>query len=462
LITPAIVTGSVSRPGDADCFRFRAMAGEELTIEVNAARSKSALDSRVEVLDSDGRPVEQVVLQATRDSWFTFRGKDSDISDDFRLHNWAEMELNEFLYAGGEVVRLWLYPRGPDSGFKVYPGSGRRRTFFGTSPLVHALGAPAYVVTPLPPSSQPPPNGLPVFRLNYENDDDPDRRFGADSVVLFDAPAEGEFVVRLTDVRGFGGEAGFGYSLSVRPRQRGYRVAPASGGLKVSPGSAREVTFTAERFEGFDGPIRIDIAGMPAGFSSSSPVEIEAGQASAIALISAAAGAASPDEAADRAVRVTATARVAGREVVQELGSLGDLEAGPPPKVTLEILPADDRSAVAGAAGVPLAFSIRPGETISARVRAVRHGFDGRIELGGDDSGRNLPHGLYVDNIGLNGLLIVEGQTEREFFITASRVAQPGTRLFHLRTSADGSQASPPAVIRVLPAAAAASTVPAR
>ena len=127
---PALISGSVSSPGDADVFRFHAREGEALTFEVNAARSKSKVDSRLEILSAAGEPIEQVVLQATRDSWFTFRGKDSDISDDFRVHNWAEMELNEYLYADGEVVRLWLYPRGPDSGFKVYPGSGKRHTFF--------------------------------------------------------------------------------------------------------------------------------------------------------------------------------------------------------------------------------------------------------------------------------------------------------------------------------------------
>jgi hypothetical protein len=71
--------------------------------------------------------------------------------------------------------------------------------------------------------------------------------------------------------------------------------------------------------------------------------------------------------------------------------------------------------------------------------------------LGLEDSGRNLPHGVFVDNIGLNGLLIVEGQTEREFFITASPVARPGVHEFHLRATADGGQASAPAVLRVLP-----------
>ena len=57
-----------------------------------------------------------------------------------------------------------------------------------------------------------------------------------------------------------------------------------------------------------------------------------------------------------------------------------------------------------------------------------------------------------MDNIGLNGLLIVEGQTEREFFITASPIAKPGTRRFHLRATADGGQVSKPAILHVLPA----------
>lgn len=450
---PAMIKGSVSAAGDTDIFRFHAAAGEELTLEVNAARAKSKLDSRLEVLHPDGSPVEQVVLQATRDSWFTFRGKDSDTSDDFRLHNWAEMELNEYLYANGEVVKLWLYPRGPDSGYKVYPGSGKRQTCFGTPALVHALGAPAYVVTPLPPGSQPPPNGLPVFHLNYENDDDSYRRLGADSQLLFTAPADGDYFVRLTDVRGFGGEKDFGYTLAVRPRQPDFKASVGGTGPKVSPGSGREVTFSVERSEGFDGPVRIDIANLPAGFSASTPVEIEAGQSPAIAVINAAPDAANPDATADKAVKVTATAKIGGKDVTRDLGTLGDIQLGPAPKVSVEILPDADRSYVKDIQGQPLELSIQPGQTITAKVKATRHDFGGRIELGGDDSGRNLPHGLYVDNIGLNGLLIVEGQTERTFFITASRIAKPCTRLFHLRATADGGQASRPVLIRVLPPA---------
>ncbi|MBX3746763.1 MAG: hypothetical protein KF833_15750 [Verrucomicrobiae bacterium] len=458
---PVEIEGSIDRPGDADLFRFQARAGEPMWLEVIAARAQSRLDSRIEVLHADGRPVEQVVLQATKDSWFTFRGKDSDTSDDFRVHNWAEMELDEYLYANGEVVRLWLYPRGPDSGFKVYPGEGRRHTFFSTTPLVHALGAPCYIVTPYPPGSDPAPNGLPVFRLNYVNDDDPSRRHGTDSMLPFTAPADGEYLARVTDVRGFGEGSGFHYVLALRAPRPDFEVSLQGLNPKVSPGSGRELIFRAQRHEGFDGPIRIEVNGLPSGWDTSAPVEIEAGQVGAVAVLYAGADAGDPDDEADRAVTVTATAVIAGREVKKPIGGLGNLQLGAPPKVTVEILPSEDRSVVQTRPDGLLEFSLRPGETLTARVRATRHDFEGRIEFGNEDSGRNLPHGLYVDNIGLNGLLIVEGQSEREFFITAAPKAQPGSRLFHLRARADDGQASRPALIRVLPVEALA-TLPGR
>ncbi len=443
------VRGRLDQPGDVDHFAFRAEAGEALMLTVDAARSKSSMDSRLEILDGRGRPVEQVVLQAVRDSWFTFRGKDSETSDDFRLQNWAEMELDEYLYANGEVVRLWLYPRGPDSGFKVYPGEGRRQTMFGTTPISHALNEPAYIVRPIPAGSQPAPNGLPVYRIPFQNDDDPSRQAGTDSVLLFTAPATERYVVRVSDTRGFGGGTNHFYTLSIREPQPAFSVKVEGLDPKVSPGSGRELRFVATRREGFQGPIRIEVGGLPPGFLASTPVELEAGQVRAMATLHAAPDAVAPDDALDRAVKVTASATIGGRLVTVPLGGLGNIQLDKAPKVTLEILPGPDRSVVREEAGKPLELVLRPGQTISARVRARRNDFKARIEMGNEDSGRNLPHGVYVDNIGLNGLLIVEDQTEREFFLTAAKKAPKGTRMFHLRTSADGGQCSLPVVVRV-------------
>ena len=130
----------------------------------------------------------RVLLQAVRDSYFTFRGKDDTESGDFRVFNWQEMKLDEYLYSNGEVVKLWLYPRGPDSGFGTYPGQGSRWGYFDTTPLAHALGEPCYIVEPHPPGTKLVPNGLPVFPLNFENDDDSHRELGKDSRLLLHRP----------------------------------------------------------------------------------------------------------------------------------------------------------------------------------------------------------------------------------------------------------------------------------
>lgn len=447
IVVPTLVSGSIGSAGDADCFRFAARAGQPLVLEVIAASGnpKSALDSRIEILDTRGEPVQQVVLQAVRDSWITFRGKNSTISDDFRVQNWEEMELDEYLYLGGEVVKLWRYPRGPDSGFMVYPGFGSRHTFFHTSAITHALNEPAWIVEPLPPGTTPVPNGLPVFPIPYENDDEPTRRLGTDSHLIFKAPSDGEYVARVTDVRGFGGSAGFHYTLGIREPKPSLTVGIDGKNPKVSPGSGRELLFTATRIEGYEGPVRIEIDHVPTGFTFHGPIEIEAGQRRAFGVLSAAEDAPDPDAAADQAVRVRAVATVEGREVVKDLGTLGDIQLGGKPKVTVEILPSGESPQ----AGQPLEFVIRPGETITARVRATRHDFKGRIEFGQAEAGRNLPHGVFVDNIGLSGLLIVEGQDEREFFITAAPKAKPGQRLFHLRAGPDGGQVSLPARITI-------------
>jgi len=86
---------------------------------------------------------------------------------------------------------------------------------------------------------------------------------------------------------------------------------------------------------------------------------------------------------------------------------------------------------------------------ISAVVHIERNGFDGEVTLGGDHSGRNLPHGVFIDNIGLNGLTLLAGENDREFFITAAKWVPDQSRLFHLRTEVEGNQTSWPILLHV-------------
>jgi len=453
IAVPGVATGAVHNASgtepDVDHFRFTAKAGETWVLEVSAARDKSPLDSQIEVLTADGERIPRVLLQSVKDSYFTFRGKNGSQPDDFRLFNWEEMELNELLYCNGEVVKLWHYPRGPDSGFLMYPGEGPRWGYYDTTGLAHALGEPCYVVEPHPPGTSLIPNGLPTFTIYYENDDDARRELGADSRLTFTAPADGDYIVRLKDVRGQQGEK-YTYSLTVRPQQPGFSVALRDPKLAISPGSSREFRLLATRRDGFDGPIEVRIDGLPEGYTVTSPVVIEAGQIEAIGLVTAAPGAPEPPKEIEKSIILTATAMINDKEVTENVAGFTEFKAGPAPKVLARIVPHESGAKpVAAPENGPLEFEIEPGQTIMLKLVIDRKGFDGVLPFGNADAGRNLPYGVYVDNIGLNGLLLLEGQTEREFFVTASKVTAEQSRVFHVRTTADGAQATPPVILHV-------------
>ena len=71
------------------------------------------------------------------------------------------------------------------------------------------------------------------------------------------------------------------------------------------------------------------------------------------------------------------------------------------------------------------------------------------MPLGKEGSGRNLPFGVFVDNLGLDGLLVLENQQERVFFITADASTPEQVRPFHLTTTVLGGQSSRPVLLRV-------------
>ena len=467
---PATIRGGISEAAneseDQDLYRFSAEAGQSWIVEAKAVGKNAKLDSFVDILDSFGKPVLRTRLQALRESYFTFRGKDSSTSDDYRLHKWEDMELDEYLYSGGEVNRLWLYPRGPDSGFKVYPGFGKRYSFFGTTPISHALGDVAYVVRELGRDEVALPNGLPVFPIYYENDDDGERKDGKDSKLHFSVPETGDYFLRIRDARGFGGED-FTYEVKIRQPKPDFSIAVSGSKMEMPLGSGREWKVTARRIDGFDGPISISMNGLPEGFVATNPLVIEAGQQTALGSIYATSeariasakpakesnegGAAGeepeveePKEQAPAMaeVQLKARAEVDGQEIVHELKTKLQISLKEIKEVQLQLVDIETGEELKE-------LKLFPGQTISAKVVVQRNGTKSRIGFGKDDSGRNLPHGAYVDNIGLNGLLITEQVSEREFFITGAPKVPAGRRQFHLRADTKGNPTSKPIWIEV-------------
>ncbi len=450
------VDGSTIEKTDRDLFRFDARAGQPLLLEVRAARDKSPLDSRIEILDTLGQPVPQVVLRAVRDSYFTFRGKDSKTNNDFRIHNWQEMDLNDYLYSSGEVVKLFLHPRGPDSGFVVYPGSGSRTTFFGTTAMSHALHEPCYIVRPYPVGTKFQPNGLPTFELNYENDDDPLRKYGNDSRLTFVAPEDGAYLARISDVRGLSG-ANFTYELQIRTPQPDFRVSLSHPG-EVHRGSGQEFTVTANRMDGFAGPINVTIEDIPDGLHITTPLIIEAGHNVARGTIHFRTGTDAPTKEQVKSIRLNATATIGTETITHEVNRFGSLKFSEKPKVQLRILPYGTKLTEEERAQLfesnldePPTFEVAAGDKIELMVIANRIDHSGRISFGNEDSGRNLPHGVYVDDIGLNGLMIIGGNSEQRFFLSAEDWVQPTTHTFHIRAKDVQNQATWPVEIKVTP-----------
>ncbi len=449
----AVATGRIhaddddaNRNEDVDLWRFSARRDEAFIVETSAGRDQSPCDTKVEVLHADGRSVQRLLLQAVRDTAVTFRGADANQTG-FRITNWEEMELNQYMYLGGEVCRLFRFPQGPDSDFLYYESNGRRWAYFDTTATAHYLDEPAYIVRPLAIGSQPVPTGLPVFTLNYVNDDSGDRKIGTDSRLTFTAPQDGEYLVRVSDTRGFGGEK-FSYRLTVRRPRPDFSISFGDRTPTVGAGSGKRFVVRAERIDGYDGEIRVDLAGAPPGFVVSSPVVIPAGHERAWGVIHATPDAPQPTKENAATTKATATAAIGGRAIAKTVDALGEIKLAEKPKLIVrleldntQLTSAESSADVGGSDSTePDAVTIAPGTTVTARLVIERNGFDGDLKFDVD----NLPHGVIVDNIGLSGIFIPAGKTERQLFLSARDWVPEQTRPFQAVALAEGNQASLP------------------
>lgn len=425
---PVTVNGIIRKD---EYFRFAAKKDEKIVVEVKARRFGSELDSFVEVLDLKGKPVPQLTARPVWETITVLRDHDS-AQRGLRIQSWNALKTGDYVMCGSEIMRIEAMPRTPDDDAIMEAFGGQRLAYFGTTPEAHAIDKAVYKVQIHPPGRQFSPNGLPLARIDYRNDDG-GPGYGKDSYLVFTPPADGEYIVRLGDVRGLSADD-FGYRLTMRAPRPDFRLSVLPRNPNVPAGGTIPLTVTAQRLDGFEGPINLILEDLPAGITAG-PATIGAGQVSGTLVLSAAPNVPKSEAAPLKAV---GTAKIGAEQLART--------ASPDDRLKLiAVAPKPDVVMMSETKEVELV----PGGTAEVKVRITRqNGFGGRVPV----EIRNLPPRVRVLDVGLNGVLINETETERSFTLEALPMAEDVDQLIYVsgnvetRSNQQNAYAAPQAI----------------
>jgi hypothetical protein len=444
LAIPSTVNGRVwtretgTRPGaaraDQDLYRFTARKGQKLVLDVSAQQLGSPLDSVIEVLDADGRTVPRAAIRCVAKTEISLNNPASDRRS-MRFATWNELSVNDHLLLGDELLQIASLPTHPDDDVQLMSYRGGRLTLLDTSARNHSVGETVYKVEIHPPGTRFEPNGMPAFQIDYVNDDGGPRFGGRDSRLHFEAPADGTYFVRLRDVRGLDGER-YAYRLTLREPAPDFEVMFDPRSFNIPRGGRVSVTVTADRKDGFDEAIDVELHDLPAGLTATSG-RIPPGAATTVLMVSAAEDASLEDEKATlhsmypasgagsssagkyevagvAALKLVGRATIDGRQVTREAETtelVSVVALAPKP----DLIVTTDAKQIEVTAGRQV--------TLTVKVER-RNGFTARVPI----SVMNLPHGVRVDDVGLNGVMITEQETSRVIHIVAEPWVQAQIR----------------------------------
>jgi len=394
---------------DEKYFRFHAGKGEQLSIDVAAARLGSPLDSVIEILDAQGNAIPRATIRCLNQTTTTLSDKDSRTTG-IRLVSTSDLHEGDYVMIGDELDRIDVIPDQPDFDTIMKGVDGLRLAYLGTSPDLHAVNTPVYRAEVLPPDADVPSNGLPVFHLTWRNDDG-GPGYGADSKLDFVAPADGEYLLHLKDIRGMEGPE-FAYRLTIRQATPDFELKAEPANPNIPRGGSTLVTVSIVAIRNYSGSIAVEVKGLPKGVSAS-PATIPPGQDSTVAVLSAALDA--PLDAHPAPIEIVGHAEVDGHDLVRTAKTEEFTDA---PLQLASITPAPD----VVVSTEPKEISLEPGKEVTVTLQVDRHnGFKGRVPC----FVQNLPPGVRVVNVGLNGVLVTEAQTSRAFTLRAEEWAQP-------------------------------------
>src|SRR5205823_11888503 len=175
---------------------------------------------------------------------------------------------------------------------------------------------------------------------------------------------------------------------------------------------------------------------------------IQAGHLEAKGTINAELDASMPDDAKVSASKAMAAAIVDGQGVTNEVENLGKITLAAKPKLFVSLEPYDENMTnfvERSISDPPLEVTIAPGQSTPCWLKIKRNGHDDLVTF----TVESLPHGVIVDNIGLNGVLIPKGQNERQIFLSAAKWVPEQDRFCYAVENQAGKQTSLPVLLHV-------------
>jgi hypothetical protein len=205
----------------------------------------------------------------------------------------------------------------------------------------------------------------------------------------------------------------------------------------VPAGGRVPVTVSAARLDGFVGPIQAEIVGLPAGLRATTGI-IPPGQFSTTLLLEADADAKLTNPVpwkvrGQAGINNTRVIRFADQQDAVQLVSLM-----PPSDITMNAATKE--------------LILAPGARTEVEVSVQRrNNFTGRVLV----EARNLPPGVSVIDVGLNGVVIEENQDKHTFILEASGSAQTSEQPIYVsgrietRSVLQNSYAAEPILLKV-------------
>jgi len=204
-----------------------------------------------------------------------------------------------------------------------------------------------------------------------------EEQVGREPTLVLNPPSPGTYRVEITSIDNKGGPDYTYRATILVPGTPDFSLTATPDIVSPGRGQTMLITVAAARTPGFDAPITLAVEGLPPGVEVVAPV-IPAGRGEAQITLTAPADRAVPPSL----VRVVGTARVEGREIRRVAEPWGILprpgEGQPAPRpVEFQAVWTTDEVPLYTLALEPRQVSLKPGESVTLKVRAHRKPNDG-------------------------------------------------------------------------------------